>query len=329
MDIAVAVSRQTVIEGIKSALADFFHTEASSVDLLARRSLVERLSEIAAAVRAELIDVHPLASIARGALEDLADHVAAIDTLGKSRAVLFHVRHVEEVCAVLEYLLSHPSRYNEFSWRWNNYKVVHGIRNRLLNLKTPLDPMMVQWINANLANLKVVNKKFTGDPSKDLLAWGKYANWLAPVTLADVFAGTNRKASYESQLYAWNSHDVHFSPVGGALLDRELHHQTAYEFIVETCERELDSLCRILLPMVTRTDVLRDLHARLALLDIYRMVTERPAHYAQLIDRSDRFRQLTVECVQPDRVKDRVMHVLLGAAGKDPLVIETPEGDAA
>lgn len=321
MNLTLAVSPETSLKAICDTLSDFFSVEKTSVQTLSRQSLEIQGNEIANGVRRELIAEHPLHTITNGAFEDLIDHARAIDLLGKSRSCLMHVRHIEEVVTILEFIVGRSERYNEFAWRWDNFKTAHAIRNRILNLKKDVDPLMQAWIDKNLTNLKKVSSKFTGAATKDHDTWEKYASWLTPINLKDVFEGVRRKPSYSSQMYDWNSQAVHFSPLGGTYLDYELTHQNYYEFAVETAERHLHSLLRVLLPLAANPARLRDLHARLVLLSLHRLVSDRPQQFNELTQTSEQFAQLLAELIRQPREKERIQLVLLGKPPEDPLVL--------
>jgi hypothetical protein len=125
-------------------------------------------------------------------------------------------------------------------------------------------------------------------------------------------------------MYDWNSQAVHFSPLGGTYLEYNLTHQNYYEFAVESAERHLHGLLRVLLPMAAKPEVLRDLHARLVLLSLHRLVSERPKQFIDLAETKDRFAHLSAELVRHPREKERIQLVLLGQAPEDPLVLKVP-----
>jgi hypothetical protein len=70
-------------------------------------------------------------------------------------------------------------------------------------------------------------------------------------------------------------------------------------------------------------DELRDLHARLVLLDMYRMIDRQPERFADLMAKRERFKVLLAEIARSPQVKSRLMAVTLGAPPVDPLVIKT------
>ncbi len=322
MTLQVAISPQTALDGLRTALTDLFGVPGAEVEALSRRPLDVCYDEIRNAIKRALIQGHPLYDILNGALDDLAHHAAAIVRIGDSPAILLHVRHIEEVVTVLAYLVKRTDLYSEFAWRWTNFKVAHGIRSRLLNLKQPLDPVMQTWIKSNIANLKKVSSKFTGDPQKDLPAWEKYQTWLTPYNLKDIFETAGNKDSYVSQMYDWNSQSVHFSPLGEYYPGFELSDYTYLEVATELASYKLHSLLRILLPVSVSPDDLRDLHARLVLLDMYKMIDRQPERFGDLMTKRERFKVLLAEIARSPQVKSRLIAVTLGAPPVDPLVIK-------
>lgn len=316
MTLQLAISPNTVLEGAKVALERFYATPREEVESLAQRSLGLQAEEVAAATRTILIAEHPLRDIALEALNDLVAHSVAIDRIGNTRAALVHVRHIEEVTAVLGYLVAKPEQYNEFAWRWSAFPIAHGIRNRILNLKEPLEPIMRVWIDANIANMKKVNKKFTGDPAKDASLWEKYSNWLSPVPVKDFFLHTGKLQTFVSELYDWHSQVVHFSPPGAHLLSRGY-----LELSFDTVSFNLHKVLGLLQPLTTDPDVIRRRQCRLVLLSIFRFVDQRPDQMEKLLQSSIRLPRLFAELLRTPQNQDELANVLVGIAPLDPLVV--------
>lgn len=323
MKLQVQYSAATIRVALEEVIEALFGIPRAEIRLRSRRSLGEQAHETKDAIASDIITIHLLREIIQFALQDVTSHAEAIDTLQANQASLVHVRHIEEIFTVTKFILHDPSRYEEFSWRWKNYSAIHGIRNRLLNIKTALDPAMQSWISQNLPSLKkYVDKKFEMDSQKCIKSWEKYGNWLHPIALKEVFETTGRKDSYVSTEYDWNSHAVHFSPLANHYYGIELKQHTYAEFAIASVERYLHAFCRECLAVVKNRDKLRDLHARNIYLEIARMLEDKPQWYIDMANRGGRFAQLTEFLLSSDRKREGAVTVALGQEPEDPLLIK-------
>jgi hypothetical protein len=286
-----------------------------------KRKLGALADEAALRIRSNLIDVHPLTKIVEHAVLDVVDHANAVDALGPNKAFLLHVRHIEEVYTVIKYLVAQSNRYSEFAWRWENFRTIHAIRNRLFGLRIPLDPVMLKWIKSNLNQLKVVHKKFENDPEKCKSIWEKYSNWLWPISLAEIFAAAERQSSYVVAQYDWNSQSVHFSPISNMHMDLSIKHMDFAKFSTASAKTFINQLCREAMPLVAKQGALKDLYAKNVLLEIYRNLTETPEHFAELVQKYPAYCAFATAVRKPDLTKDELVNALIGELRKDPLVV--------
>jgi hypothetical protein len=72
---------------------------------LAFRPLPLKAVEVRDRILGDAIKEHPLHLIIRLFLIDIVHHAEAIHRIGKIRAMLLHVRHIEEVYTVATYLM--------------------------------------------------------------------------------------------------------------------------------------------------------------------------------------------------------------------------------
>ncbi len=275
-------------------------------------------------ISGNLINVHPLRNIVIAALNSVVDHSNAIDSLRSNQTALLHVRHIEELFTVTKFLISRSSQYDEFLWRWDNFQKIHGLRNQLLNLKNPMDPTIQQWIDTNVENVASYhNKKVTNniDESKD--QWLKISNWLYPINLKDIFKETDRQASYASAEYDWNSQVVHFSPMGSVVANLSLQFHDYHDFAVQSTLRYIVGFCRETLPLVVNVKSQRRFHAKLSLLDIYRVTALHPDYYESLLSKDlPQIKQVIKIVLDPSATIDQLINSLIGEAPKDPLAID-------
>jgi uncharacterized protein (UPF0335 family) len=322
MALEVLISAETIRDALESTLEKFFKVERAEALKFAKRSLGEQALDVQKKVVGDILDVHLLKDIVKYALDDVSEHAEAIDKLGEGRAALLHVRHIEEIFTVVSFLVMHPDRYAEFQWRWKSFPVIHGIRNRLVNLKLPVVPPMQEWTNNNIANLNAyMHKKIGTDIEATKEHWEKVSNWLYPINLKDVFDKSGRKESYVSAEYDWNSQSVHFSPMAETYLGFELKHQSYSEFAEQSAARYIHGFCRECLPLVARTEILREYHAKMVLLEMYKILHMRPQQYVELANRGAQTSALTNLLLQgPADIKE-VIDVAIGVAPQDPLAI--------
>jgi hypothetical protein len=324
----IAVPAEAVRGALLECIQQFWKLDHNAGLAQARRTLKEKASAVSGEITGGLIDVHPLRQIVAHALNDIVEHSAAVDALGKTRAALLHVRHVEELFTVTKYLISQADRYNEFAWRWNNFKTIHAIRNRILNLKRELDPRMQEWLRGNLANLQAYfHKKFEEDPSKCMGQWEKASNWLYPISLNEVFEKTGRLGSYKSMAYDWNSHTVHFSPLSNVYIGYELEHHDYGDFAIDSVKTCVHKLCSECLPLVAKQDALKDLYFRNLLTEAYGLLCEKPQYYMYLANKSPKYFEFTKAVLQKPHDYETVFRASAGVLPKDPLIIEAGHSD--
>lgn len=286
-------------------------------------SLARRAKLVSDTFQENAIPEHPLRSFFSAALSEMTLHAAAIDMVLPSRAAVLHGRQLEEIATTARFVVSEVGRYNEFAWRWREFKAVHAIRNRLFNLKQPLDLKMQNWIDDNLPQLQTVKKQFTGDPSKDASLWRKYSNWLYPVYLGDIFEKTGAAQSYFFRQYEWSSHSVHLSPMGGYYEGFELSSGMSYvEFVVQGSIQSVDSMASIALGLVADRKRMRVLHTALVLLALHHMNETNPKALAEAASKSPQFRRAIGEIMRDPPNLDRLTAMLVGKEPEDPLVVQ-------
>jgi hypothetical protein len=318
-------------EAIKASLLDFLRefwgTEHDAALALAQRPLRVKAEEVSSEIHKSAITIHPLYHILRYVLHDIADHCEAIDLIGKNRTTLLHVRHIEELYTVSKYLLATPDRYEEFAWRWDNFHTLHAIRNRILNLKQPLDQSMVEWLRVNLETMKrLFSSKFDCDPTICADQWEKLSNWLYKIPLNEIFEKAGRLASYTSTAYDWNSQAVHLSPLGGMYMGCELQHQDYGDFALDSACTYLHKMCHECSVIVSDQEALRKYYLRQVLLETYEMLCNRPGHYMELANKGGQYAKLTELLLKKPFDFTAVMSVSLSSPPKDPLVLDLKAG---
>jgi hypothetical protein len=323
-------------EAIRAAFGEFLKEtwglDHDAAIRMARRSLKDKAAEMREAVLSSAIKEHPLHPIITYILNDVVDHGEAIDLLGKCKASLLHVRHIEEVYTVAKFLLTEKARHEEFGWRWSNFGTLHAIRNRILNLKQPLDDLMVEFLKANINDMKAhFSKKFEVDETQCIPQWEKLSNWMMDITLKDVFEKAGRKQSYISASYDWNSQAVHLSPLGDQYLGYKLKHMDSGDFALDTANTWVQKLCHECAPMVADQDRLRDYYFRQVMVETYGMLVARPSQYVDMAVKGGQYGALTEEILQKPFRMDRVRNVAIGAPPVDPYVLSfaVPAADAA
>lgn len=280
--------------------------------------LHEPLGSLAQEVRQEivqnLIPEHPLNPILLSVLASVVEHAVAIDKIGTGKAELLHVRHIEELFTITKFLVKQRDRWPEFGWRWKNFKMIHGLRNHVLNIQTPIEPSIQEWINANVQNVaSYFNKKVTNDFVSTQSQWTKISNWLYPTTLKEIFAETGRSGSYESAEYDWNSQSVHFSPMANVVLDLSLQSHDYHDFACQSTTRFIIGFCREIYPLVIDQPRLRHFYAKQILKDLYRVVGTTPQHYNRLLNKDmPQLRHATVILLRQDTTRDQLIDSLIG-----------------
>ena len=308
-------------------LQEYWGMNHESAFELAKRKLKAKADEVTTEIRRTAITIHPLYPILLYVLHDIADHCDAIDSVGKNRSALLHVRHIEELYTVSKYLLASNDRYEEFSWRWRNFHNLHAIRNRILNLRQPLDPKMVAWLDSNLETMqRIFSKKFDKDPAKCIDQWEKLSNWLHKIPLNEIFEKAGRLHSYISAAYDWNSQAVHLSPLGNTYMGYQLQHQDYGDFALECASTYLHKMCHESLAIVADQAGLRKYYLRQVLLETYEMLCLRPDQYMDLANKSKQYAALTNLLLQKPFDFDAVMNTALSPAPKDHLVLDLTAG---
>jgi hypothetical protein len=295
-------------------------------DLIAKSemNLQQKAVAVKSAVVADIIDIHPMKLIIEFAMNDIIYHAKAVDLLQQEKSAQVHVRHIEEVSTCMEFLMQNPTRYNEFKWRWDNYKIVHGIRNRLINLNGQIDSSMQSWIDSNLINLQnFIDKKFVSDPNACIKQWEKYGNWLQSISLKDIFEATGRKSSYVSVEYDWNSHFVHFSPLTDLYINLQGDTFEDYsEFSIRSAERYINGLCKIFLGAVTNTQRLREFQAVNVFANTYANMKNNPEGTAKLIERRhNTYGAIFKYMMSNNADKATAMKLVIGDEPQDPLTV--------
>lgn len=316
-------------EAIRAAFSEFL-TEAwdlghDAAVRMARRPLKDKAAEVREQVLSSAITEHPLHPIIAYILNDVVDHGEAIDLLGKCKASLLHVRHIEEVYTVAKFLLVEKDRHQEFGWRWSNFGALHAIRNRILNLKQPLDEQMVAFLTTNINNMKTyLSKKFEVDETHCIPQWEKLTSWMMDIPLKEVFEKAGRKQSYISTAYDWNSQAVHLSPLGDRYLGYKLKYMDAGDFALDTANTWVHKLCHECAPMVANQDELRDYYFQQVMVETYEMLVARPGHYMDMAAKGGKYTVLTKEILQKPFRVDRLRDVAIGAPPVDPYVLSFP-----
>lgn len=315
-------------EAIREAFGEFLketwgldHDKAMAA---ARRPLAQKASEVRDQILGSAIKDHPLYPIIAYILSDVVDHCEAIDLLQKRKAVLPHVRHIEEVYTVAKFVLSQKERHQEFAWRWNSFPALHGIRNRILNLKKPLENAMTDFLKANIDQMKTyLHKKFDLDESKCRDQWEKLSNWMMNIPLKEVFEKAGRLDSYVSVAYDWNSQAVHLSPLGGTYMGYELKHMDFGDFALDTANTWVHKLCHECAPLVTEQDKLRAYYFRQVMVETYEMLVARPQQYMDMAVKGGQFSALTYEILKKPFDVDRVRSTAVGVPPADPYLLDS------
>lgn len=322
----IAIPANAIQASLLEFIQEFWCIDHLNALGLAGRPLKAKADEVSAEIRRAAITIHPLYRVLLYVLSDIADHCAAIDAVGKKRAALLHVRHIEELYTVSKFLLATPERYEEFAWRWENFHTLHAIRNRILNLKQPLDPQMTTWLEANIETMrKLFSTKFDADPTKCTAQWEKLSNWLHKIPLNEIFKKAGRLGSYTSMAYDWNSQAVHLSPLGNMYMGYQLDHQDYGDVALGSACTHLHKMCHECSSIVTDQESLRKYHLRQVLLETYEMLCNRPAQYVDLANKLDRYKALTQLLLQKPFDFNAVMNASISPPPKDPLILDLPQ----
>lgn len=322
MAIQVILSADTIKNVLVETIEMLFGIPPAELRSKVNSPLLPLSQDVMRQIMSDVISDHPLHNIVQFALSDIVSHCEAIDALMANKASLLHVRHIEEIFTVLKYIINSPGRYNEIFWRWNNFAVVDKIRNRILNVKTPIDNSMQKWIESNMFYLKTyIDKRFTEDCNQCVKSWDKYNNWLYPISLKVIFDDTGRNNSYSSSEYNWNSHVVHFSPLADEYINYELEYFTYREFAVDSIIRYLNAFCRECLAVVVNREALRRFHAMNVCIDIYRLIDCKPKRYIAMANKGGRFALFTEFLLNGNHTLEAVIDVVLGEEPIDPLSI--------
>lgn len=300
-----------------------------SADEITRRlsfNLEQRATEIENHIKNDAIDSHQLTPIILAALSSITKNAAAIDALNINQASLLHVRHIEELVTILQYLISKPDEYDKFSWKWKNFSMTNGIRSILLrNPKTPMEPALQDWINREIGNLKkYINSKITTDCSnpKSLEVWKKYSNWLYPITLRDIFEKTSRDESYFSGTYDWNSHSVHFSPIADELISLKLKHYAYDEFSTLCTLNSIDILYKECWVIVAHPERIRKAQTLNTFIDTYKQLRSKPEWFLEMIRHSYTYSRIAKYILDSDNTLESAIKLIAGKEKPDPLSIK-------
>lgn len=241
-----------------------------------------------------------------------------------------HIRQIEEIATVLEFLIKAPQLpsfanksdiYNDFKWRWDNFKIIHSIRNRIFNLKTPLHPTKQQWIDNNLSSLQKVDK-FSGDSVKDENSWKNFSNWLAEYGLTKIFKELGQEQKYYFQSYDWGSQHVHFSPIPEMLSQMAFTDDRRFkDLIEEVAVMSLLGTLRHFSTIVTHPENTRNLFLKLLLFDMYCTFRDEPERATGLASQPRYSRVLSALC-EKDYDLERLKLAVLGVADENRALIQ-------
>lgn len=275
----------------------------------------------------KMINIHPLIDIAKSAISDILEHSKALHQLNNKKVSILHARQIEEIFVTLSYLISKPDSYNEFKWRWDNFKYIHIIRNRIFNIKLPLDISMTEWIDQNINWLKSINKKFQGDVTKDEKIWKKFSNWLYPITLKEIFEKVGNLDSYYFQSYEWTSHAVHLSPISDQYYNFDFTDGTFVDIINDFVEFNVASLLKILEPLSENSNEFRKMNVQVITKLLYHMLIEQPERFLRFSEKSQKIKYFIGEFARPDISCKRLIKFVSGNSHEDPLVIKIHDGN--
>lgn len=324
----ILLSMQEISRAYEETITRVFAFDKDEIKKRIEKSLTQRAAELERFFKVNSISVHPLTGIVLAALSSIKEHVAAADTLGDSKTALPHVRHVQELATVVEWIVSLEGRYAEFNWRWTNYTHIHGIRNKILNLKEPLDRQMQDWINSEIGNIdKYVNVhvdkklKLTSDCLASQKGWVKYGNWLHPFSLNLIFEGVNRKQTYTSAEYDWNSHAVHFSPLIDEFMGYDLKDFTYHQFSQMSIRYSLNIFLKKCWCILKSQDAARQMFTEETFLDAYKFSLSKPEWFSRMAQEDSAHKKLTKFCLSKTGSLNAAILLVAGPKPTDPLAI--------
>lgn len=325
MTLTIHIPASVIADAYKQKIKDVFCISDDDISKRLKYTLEQHAAEVEQNIRQDAISVHQMTPIILAAMSDIRKNAAAIDLLSGNETSLLHVRHIEELSTVVQYLISHPEKYDEYSWRWAHFPVAHGVRNKLINLGGAIDPIMQDWINREIANLqKYISKKITSDCEKSKAAWEKYSNWLYPTNLKDIFEETNRGASYKAAEYDWNSHTVHFSPLGDEFINYKLKHHTYGEFSAICTLRALNVFYKKCWVIVSHPERIHRAHTLSTFIEAYKLLLEKQEWFMEIIQRGGAHAKITEYALNSDCSLESAITLIVGQEQPDPLAISIP-----
>lgn len=325
---AILLSMHDISSAYEETIIRVFSLDKAEIQKGINKNLTERAIELEIFFKANSIKVHPLSEIILGAISSIKDHVAAADALGGGKAALLHVRHIQELATVAEWIVSLEGRYEEFKWRWKNYTHIHAIRNRMLNLKEPIEGQMQNWINSEIKNIdKYVNvhvdKKFrlTSDSVASQKAWIRYSNWLHPFGLNIIFEGVDKKQTYTSAEYDWNSHAVHFSPLANDFIGYDLKDFTYHQFSQMSIRYSLNIFLKKCWCILKSQDAAREIFTKETFLDAYKFSLSKPEWFSRMAQEDSAHKKITAFCLNKKGSLADAILLVAGPKPVDPLAI--------
>lgn len=317
----------TLTTSFEEKIKIVFNISADEITKRLSFNLEQHAAEIENHIKNDAVDIHQLTPIILTALSSITKNAAAIDALGINQSSLLHVRHIEELATVIQYLVSKPNRYDEFSWRWRNFSIANGIRSILLrNPNIPIESTLQDWINKEIGNLKkYISSKITTDCSnqKSLEAWKKYSNWLYPTTLKDIFEETSRDESYFSGVYDWNSHSVHFSPIADEFISLKLKHYTYDEFSTLCTLNSINVLYKECSVIVAHPERIRKAQTLNTFIDTYKQLRSKPEWFLEMIRDSYTYSRIAEYILNSDNTLESAIKLIAGKQKPDPLSIKS------
>lgn len=278
---------------------------------------------VVSTIKRELIRDFGVYEIVVSGINQVLEHAKAAETLRGSSASMVHSRCIEEMIAVLRFVISSTERYSEFAWRWNNFHNVTQIRNRLFTLKQSLDTQHLEWIDNNKEQLKTwIKKTFKFKLQQDWGIWEKYNNWLFPLQIKDIFEQAGSSNSYQSGAYSWNSHAVHFSPVKQGYFGLQTPDGSYPETMKVFDELNIVSLFKVCLPIAKNKEILRIEHAKLLYIHFYNMSISSPERFERVFLNNDETLCLRNYLRQPSGESAFAVMSILGKEPDDPHLLK-------
>lgn len=287
------VSVGTIKEATLEALHTGWGLDSDKIADLAKRPLGAIASDVRTTIESQMISgVFGIEPIIHQILKRNEEHARAIDALTSSKELqgsdvaITHVRLIEESFTTAAFVISDPSRYDEFGWRWSAFPAIHGIRNRIFGLGKPLSNEMIDWIKSNEKQLIWMDPKgrLTADINNDKVKdqWDKCGNWLVPATIKDIFEKVGRLDSYKRKGYDMGSQSVHLSPMGDIYMAYELDHQDYSEFMLENGSYFIIKMFGLVMDLVREPAALRKAHAMENLVQTYWLLSSNPTRFSDL-----------------------------------------------